>query len=42
MILPSPSAVYKEQPVAFMLINIYIRLRQARINPVRLSCESLI
>ena len=42
MILLSPSAIYKEQPVAFILINIYIRLRQTRSNPVRLSCERLI
>lgn len=39
MILPLPSAIYKEQPVAFILVNIYIRLKQTRSNPVRLSCE---
>lgn len=42
MTLVSPSAIYKEQPVAFILINIYMRLRQTRSNPVRLSCERLI
>lgn len=42
MILLPPSAICKEQPVAFILINICIRLRQTRSNPVRLSCERLI
>lgn len=41
-ILLSPSAIYKEQSVAFALINIYVRLRQTRSNVVRLSCERLI
>lgn len=42
MILLLPSAIHKEQPIAFILINIYIRLRQTRSNPVRLCCEGLI
>lgn len=42
MLLLSPSAIYKEQPIAFILINIYIRLRQTRSNPIRLSCKRLI
>lgn len=36
------SAIYKEQPGAFILINIYFRLKQTRNSPVRLSGERLI
>lgn len=36
------SAVYKEQPGAFILINIYYRLKQTRNSPVKLSGERLI
>lgn len=36
------SAIYKEQPGAFILINIYFRLKQTRNSPVKLSGERLI
>lgn len=42
IILLLHSAIYKEQPGAFILINIYFRLKQTRNSPVKLSGERLI